>query len=235
MVDALGVRNATIDEARKFIESIDTIVRSVPAFVAGYAAGQSLAGGKKIKYRRLKLTTFGDTLILSWEVKPSELPQYLLHVGVSLAFLVALGLERRLLFRGAISVGEYIQSGSIVLGPAVADVATWYDRAEWIGVSATPYCCQYLSALEIEHGVFRQSFVRYDVPVKQEQPRELWSVPWPHHLAFSADEILKPPSLSHYYAFVKKLSIPKGTEDKFFNTETFVKSVLKEASESKPV
>ncbi len=40
--------------------------------------------------------------------------------------------------RGAISYGRFLSQGNILLGPAVDEVASWYEQADWIGVHLTP-------------------------------------------------------------------------------------------------
>jgi hypothetical protein len=145
MIDALGVRNATIQGSIDFINNIQELVEDVPGFMAGYLETCESYKHKKFRSEPPALTTFGDTFIFSWQMKPDELSDYLPDVGFFLSFIIVSGLENKMAFRGALSVGDYIQSGATVLGPAIADVASWYDNSEMIGVFATPYCGQFLS------------------------------------------------------------------------------------------
>ncbi len=52
------------------------------------------------------------------------------------------------LLRGAVSVGEYVRSDNSILGPAVKEVADWYEKSEWMGVVATPSCENVINKLE---------------------------------------------------------------------------------------
>ncbi len=139
MIDALGVRNATVEESARFIESIQNILRDIPSFMNLYYYDEGLKS-EKFKNTPPQLTTFGDTVIFSWEMKPEELADFLPDVGFFLSYVITSGLEHKLAFRGAVSVGNYIQSGATVLGSVITDIAAWYDCAEMIGVFATPYC-----------------------------------------------------------------------------------------------
>jgi hypothetical protein len=224
MLDALGVRNATIGEASEFIESIQMIMKETPQFLSGLYKGDKKET-KKIEVVPPHMSTFGDTVIFTWEMDEGELPDFLPDVGFTLAYTVFSGLEFKLAFRGALSVGEYIQSGSTVLGPAVADVASWYDCAEMIGVVATPYCGQILNAFDHGTTLNNMDFVKYKIPLKGDSHSELWTVPWPHFLTTPAEKAKKKP-MQLYYEIMQQFLIPKGTEQKYFNTEVFAKYVL---------
>ena len=220
MIDALCVRNSTIEESAHFIENIQKIKNELPAFMADYFDGTPQL--KKFECTPPQLTTFGDTFIFSWEMKPEELAEYLPHTGIILSYVVLTGLKLKMAFRGAISVGDYIQSGPIILGPAIADAASWYDSAEMVGVSATPYCGQFLGELNESNG--ENYFRRYDVQVKGNASKNLWCVPWPALLdMIEITETKGKTRLEIFYKMIQKFSIPKGTEDKYFNTESFVK------------
>jgi hypothetical protein len=223
MIDALGVRNATIEESSTFIKSIQSILKRTPNFMNAFYAGE---GEKLKKYTSdpPQLTTFGDTFIFSWEMNLDELPKFLPDVGVFLSYVVKLGFEYKLAFRGAISFGDYIQSGATVLGPAISDVASWYDSAEMIGVFATPFCGHFLSRIHQKHEITKMEFVQYEVPLKGNISKKLWTVAWPNIIVTAKTP--EKSDLECYYNFIEKFPIPKGTEDKYFNTEKYVKSVL---------
>jgi hypothetical protein len=49
-------------------------------------------------------------------------------------------LGKGIFFRGSIAIGTFYanEDTNTVMGQAVTDAAAWYDKAEWIGVHATP-------------------------------------------------------------------------------------------------
>ena len=221
MIDALGVRNSTIQESVEFIENIQKILKSLPDFMSGYFEEET-EKQKKFQSEPPTLITFGDTFIFSWQMKPEELPLYLPDVGFFLSFVIITGLENRMAFRGAVSVGEYIQYDSTVLGPAIADVAGWYDSPEMIGVIATPRCGQFLNSINEHQGLNSMEFLKYPVPIKGGAKMDLWMAGWPELIDNDNGENY----LKNYYNLMQRFQIPKGTEEKYFNTEQFVKFVL---------
>jgi hypothetical protein len=61
-------------------------------------------------------------------------------------------LKHGLLLRGAISYGDFyhISDRNMILGPAVDEVADWYETSDWAGIHLTP------------SGLYRYSFENYD-------------------------------------------------------------------------
>ena len=93
---------------------------------------------------------------------------------------------RRLLFRGAWAWGDFYlvsPDTNTVLGPAVRDVARWYDSADWIGIHATPRTSILVQAL-IDRGKATIDFVLldYNVPMKDGTEVTLKAVNWPKNL-----------------------------------------------------
>ena len=66
------------------------------------------------------------------------------------------------------------------MGPAVSDAATWYERADWIGIHATPYTTMFLkSLLQRENQNLDYVLVDYDVPLKDRGRMLLKTINWP--------------------------------------------------------
>lgn len=131
--------------------------------------------------------------------------------------------------RGAMSVGEYIEGGNCVLGPAVADAAAWYEQADWIGVVSTPSC--YFSILTLTESplppdtpkdfTFLKWFVEYDVPLRDGSTKRLWAIPWPYDVLACKIPQAKHGMVLKAGAILKEMTIPKGTESKYFNSFDF--------------
>src|SRR5881628_2187217 len=85
--------------------------------------------------------TFNDTvlIILRTGAKEPTLRNISSFFTILRKFFVD-SLAHQILFRGAISIGTYYVNDdtNIVMGQAVTDAAAWYDKADWIGVHATP-------------------------------------------------------------------------------------------------
>jgi hypothetical protein len=233
MIDALGVRNATIEESITFIKNVKRLVGGAPGFMSAYLQKEE-SKHKKFQNEPPKLTTFGDTIIFSWEMKPEELSKYFSDVGIFLSYVVESGIENQLAFRGAVSVGNYIQSGPTVLGTAISDAAAWYDVPEIMGVIATPYCGQFLNIANEQTAFPSGAFKKYLVPLKGGISKDLWITDWPHLLNIFS-KVQNQNVYESYYTHMKEFPIPKGTEDKHFNTEIYFKlSVPNELKNPEP-
>lgn len=64
-----------------------------------------------------------------------------------------------------LTYGLFNSSGNILLGPAVDEVASWHEAANWIGVLHTPTA--YLSTKDVRES--KGILVDYTVPLKKEQ------------------------------------------------------------------
>jgi len=233
MLDALGVRNATTREASSFIKEFQKLMHKIPSTFV------QLLDFTKRSYPReqFHLHTFGDTVIIVWEVPDTdEKLRVLLLMSVLLSIIIVRGLEGELRLRGAISMGEIVYYGDPnshnILGPAIADVASWYEIPEFIGIVATPTCGQQLSYIENwkkelwengKVGSLESFFKRYRVPIKGDAFRKLWAVNWPRVIGILNKG--KEP-LEWYFDCTRKFSIPIGTEKKYDNTEKFIIKLL---------
>src|SRR5207248_1860764 len=110
-----------------------------------------------------------------------------------------------------------------VMGPAVSDAAAWYDKADWIGIKATPHASIFVqSVLERFPRKSEQFLVDYHVPIKGAQPIRVKTINWPKAFYVSG---LRPSGGGSARAmlleFLAKHFVPKGTEAKYFNTIAF--------------
>lgn len=76
--------------------------------------------------------------------------------------IVANALAVGLLIRGAINRGYFERRENIFLGPAIDEVASWYEFADWIGVIQTPSA--YFASINPCGDEFKM--IEYDVPLK---------------------------------------------------------------------
>ena len=138
-----------------------------------------------------QVTTLSDTVVITMD---SPDPHCVLLLAVAL-YSVMLHFQRHGLFvRGAIGWGEYSQMGSTFLGPAIDDVATWHETADWIGIVSTPttnYILDRFSPpLVIDiNGFGVVQFLKYDVPGKDGATHRLNCFNWPGYLQASYNEL----------------------------------------------
>ena len=60
-----------------------------------------------------------------------------LHAGLGRIILRS-ALKHKIPLRGATCAGKFSLQGNILIGPAIDEVAAWYETAEWIGIIQTP-------------------------------------------------------------------------------------------------
>ncbi len=243
MMDALGVADKTIKLADDFYDKKENILKETQAEYE-----QLSKGANELKSDTSQTITFADNVIITWNLKelnieeesqkvnPDDLIQYLPSASLWIQIFFKHSLKNNILFRGAISIGTYVTRGtSTILGPAIGEASQWYEKADWMGVIATPSTSITISYLD---NVFFQNrekntsnqklehyFVQYDVPCKDKK-RKLWTVSWPmvyqKKEANLAPEQEKKRQLST--EFLEKFypnNIPTNTEEKYFNTILF--------------
>ncbi|MGG3280153.1 hypothetical protein [Paenibacillus solani] len=90
------------------------------------------------------------------------------------ALLITKGLDFGLGIRGATSVGKFISKDNIFVGPAIDEVAAWYEISNWIGVIQTP------SAKNIFlRDTFSNLLVEYNAPIKGLGTYKTYCPNWP--------------------------------------------------------
>jgi len=142
---------------------------------------------------------FADSLLIMLEPSDGSVdPTLVLHVVTHiLSFFFVECLDQSDLLRGAVSYGQYYEGGGLFLGPAVEDVADYYDIADWAGLVLTPKTGDlWESGTAVgQEGVLRRTFgwSRTTVPVsptalkrKSERisrgPLPSWGLSWAHQL-----------------------------------------------------
>ncbi len=132
------------------------------------------------KCERPAATVLSDTIVVTIECAKPHALLLIGHIAIALINHFAL---KDIFLRGAVSFGPYYQEGPVFLGPAIDDVATWYERADWIGVIATPRTNYILDGFTHTHiGVENfaiSQFIKYAVPIKNGSNLEMNVFNWP--------------------------------------------------------
>lgn len=127
-----------------------------------------------------EITLLSDTVVVNLE---SEYPQTLVLMCTIINRILHHFLKHHMFARGAIGWGRYTQNGAVFLGPAVDDVAMWYEAANWIGVITTPRTNYMVDRLENRkfraNDVLVDPFIKYDVPLKSGKTILLNAFNWP--------------------------------------------------------
>ncbi len=186
------------------------------------------------------IRTFGDSILITWYPKNSDMNNsmtvslFLFAIANVLKKAFIVGLKNEILLRGAVSVGDFLESSSndkdlTVIGPAITDVKDWYEQANWAGIIATPHAGIFIDLYDIDNDIklfANLYFVKYSVPLKTnalDKDTKFWVISW-----VANDELAKTwtGALSDIYKLMTKFHIPFGVEDKYFNTIKFAEWCL---------
>jgi hypothetical protein len=224
ILDALGAATYGEAEIKRFIESRQIVIQLFNQ-KAGDIFGQ-------IHLENITTFTFNDTIlfILRTGDHVPHLQQISDFFRLMRKFLVD-SLANRILFRGSIAIGKFYvdDETNTVMGEAVTDAAAWYDKADWIGVHATPRASLIIQRKLEHHNDFKRTFLLdYDVPLNGGLILHTKAVNWPK--VFFVDSITpcddgtKP--REKLLSFLTAHPMPRGVENKFFNTIAFFDYVV---------
>lgn len=241
ILDALGAASYSDAEVERFMQSRENVLRILNEKI------EVIHGS--IESGRITTFTFNDTILLVLKCETHE-PNLYDIVSFSLLigkFLVD-SMQHGILFRGSISIGSFYmnESANTVMGQAVTDAAAWYDKADWIGIHATPHATIVIQQW-IEYSTKKMDkpihekfpprifadivsdlMIDYDVPLNDVKTVRVKAVNWPK-FNFSPEEEPKGKLLK----FLAMHRIPRGTESKYYNTITFIDQAVKEEKKKK--
>ena len=137
-----------------------------------------------------KLTILSDPIVITMD---SDDPRCILLMANILYHVMKHFHDKEVFIRGAIGWGEYAIDCNTFLGPAISDVAAWYEQADWIGIISTPktnYILEPFSSFKAKsNGYNFNMFLKYDVPGKNGDSYHLFAYNWPCYLQSSFSEM----------------------------------------------
>jgi hypothetical protein len=176
VLDALGTRTASIAQAQAYLKGLADI-KSVMAQFDLCDKNDQLVGRiiPEFPGGEFQIRFFADSILITLPFEREHLnwvPIARMFSGA--AAVVATSLSRGFLFRGALAIGEYLESEDAVLGPAILDAAQWYDMPDMLGVIATPSAMFFVQSLLADKaaieswpaGAAEGMGVSYTVPLK---------------------------------------------------------------------
>jgi hypothetical protein len=220
ILDALGARNYGPQQVDTFLQSRKLVLDAAETLLEKYLA--------RFNKLNLKRFAFQDTVIICYifdDLTPQCIPDFETACHVLRAFQM-LSLTKGILFRGAYSVGELYrvdEKENIVMGPAVSDAASWYEKADWIGIHATPKTSNWTDSLiALATDDLAHLLVNYNVPMKSGEKLKLRAVNWPKGF-YVAD--LAPagstPGRAKLQSLLSQHPAPHASDRKHFNAIKF--------------
>jgi hypothetical protein len=216
ILDALGASGFSETQTKHFIASRKAVLALLDA---------KLERVNALEKSRFSIYTFNDTIVLAYTTDDAPAHDVVVAFGIVLRHFLVKSLEHQILFRGAVAIGKFKANPktNTVLGPAVSDAASWYDKSDWIGVVATPRTSLLIEKLEIKHGDMSRVVISYPVPTKSKEPIQLRAINWPKGF-FIREYSPVGKGENHRGKCIELLTqhaIPYGTESKYFNSLRF--------------
>lgn len=120
---------------------------------------------------------FSDTIVILGE--GDDIENLIIETGDFLKIFLALCLFYDFPIRGCFSIGQFVSSENLIIGPAVDEAASFYEKSDWIGFSATPSSYSVLERLESSKKYeqkLKHCFTKYDIPEKTGIDKQNWVV-----------------------------------------------------------
>ena len=134
-----------------------------------------------------KVVSFSDTVIITYVGDEGDELQLLNDMGLHLSLPFCDALLEGVFFRGVISKGKFKQTPRMIIGPAIDEAMSWFERHDWMGVSLAPSASFMLDEY-VNEGNKMKWFTRYDVPLKKNissdnhVDKNMWVLKWPEIL-----------------------------------------------------
>lgn len=237
LLDALGTRTASLDKAKHYLSLIRTIEEQIKGSLQATLSGRDV--DPQI-FDTLSIRFFGDTLLITYEIKDAKREaQYFERIAFVLQLFLCRALELGLMFRGSLSIGNYVDKDSVVLGPAISDAATWYEELDMMGILLTPHATLSFKQMNLRKDMGMKVWVFSGEAVLQKPslktsrvpPPELYLLNWVYGIPNPF--YTKEQEIEWFYRVIRTFSIPPGTESKFAHTEAFFLEHYEDASQSR--
>jgi hypothetical protein len=175
-----------------------------------------------LRRKAISTLNYSDTFLLYTEditnMNQREINIVFLALLTSCKSLFIAANENGLPIRGAITVGDIIVTGKMVLGKSIVDAYELEQNQEWIGCTISKEAMFTISKEERkEHRIYK-SIVRYKVPCKNGTVKLLYAYNWTRSDTFAN---------GNYNILKKAKSVDWSVERKHKNTVEFIKHVTK--------
>jgi hypothetical protein len=208
-LDVLGWKGIWLRrDPDEVVGRLGDLVRRAGAIAVG-RRGSDLAS-------EVRVLSISDTIVL---LTAGEAAKVLPVHGLICQEVVPESIELGIPLRGATSYGEFsAPEGTILVGPAVDEAASWHEALDWIGVVLTP-SAEYRSEPSPPWRKYAKA------PVKGLGPRALWCVDWSEKWADDTE--------------IRKLFSDAGPMDpgiaaKYMNTLDFLRDRIENRKKSAP-
>lgn len=198
-------------------EAWDTLKRHIDTITG---ANQSIQSDQnkdqfmlEFKSLRTKIISISDTIAIATYSEDHE--TVLKYHNLLCSSLICDSIKDGIPFRGATSYGYFRVEDNILVGPAIDEVAEWYEATNWIGVIYTPSA----QAIDLNANVGKRC-IDYLVPMKKSDRTLTKCVNWPRYWKHSKG--MNESDLRE--KFLKMGPVTLAIEEKYTNTLDFYKT-----------
>lgn len=157
-----GIWQRKSNALQALMDLIDTAQKKSSLVVKDYEGFKDLEINVESISDTIAITTYGD-----------KLKSLVFHAGIT-GRLIADSIISEIPVRGATSYEKLTKNGNVMVGPAVDEVASWYECSDMIGVFQTPSA--FLT--RIEKGYYKHFLFDYNVTIKQHGKMETRCSDW---------------------------------------------------------
>jgi hypothetical protein len=219
ILDALGAASYGDHDIQTFLTARQAVLNLLGEKIEGMPG--------RIDPADVVVFTFNDTILIAYKTNAHQpdIRQMETFFMILRKFFVD-SLSKGILFRGSVAIGTFFvdDESNTVMGQAVTDAAAWYDKADWIGIQATPKATMMIQQRLEKHAMNgAHLMLDYNVPLRDGKTVHVKAVNWarlffvPHISPCGRGEGRKEKLLQ----FLSKHPVPLGTENKFLNTIAF--------------
>ncbi len=234
-VDVLGAKGREKPGAERLLKALGLLAQHAREEYIPWSE-RVAATTPAAEFDALRVSLGGDFIQLTWKTCLAT-PGAITRCAMMVQDLFVHALSLRLPLRGAIGVGDilYNEDEGNALGSGVDDAANWYERADAMGVIATPSCGAYVGWLAEGRGEAHERmsriFMRYDVPLKsgggQVKAVQMWALAWPNAHLERCRKKNQPPR-KQLMALLTGFDVPPEAEQKYRHATEFYDHCVKE-------
>lgn len=210
-------------------ESLNEIVRKWKGLVNDFNEIEAAIKNDQNNDIITHIQFFSDTVIVTYEGKdPVDLISYM---SLHLTYPFCHSILQKIFLRGSISVGKFLRTESLIVGPALDEAANYYEYHNWMGMTLAPSA---RTLLDETFKNYRRSgwYEKYNVPTKNGFDENVWSLNWPSNMKGVMSFI--PDSREARPALREVLSNPPNGENikaKYDNTLKFFDEMISKVGE----
>jgi len=159
------------DITKKHIEE----PRMIHLDIEGLSSRQLSGTHHRIKFH---VQTISDTVIITAysRLRPGQL---LRHLAADLFGIYRIALYHGVVYRGAVSFGDFYRQGGALVGPAVDEAAEWHTLPNCAGVVLSPSAGSIMDRhVRVRGDKDPVGFVRLPIPLKGGGKAECWALDW---------------------------------------------------------